>query len=480
MKLGSQKFGTMTFPKDYDVLRVATLNKTDLAGGNNKFYQIEAHVSKDKKKFRLYSRYGRVGQEGMQEERVPDQDEASLLSAFDSLKAEKTKASKGYVEVKMAATKIGSAVTNAQILSDDVKKDKVKGEDEGDKKDEKTKLDIHDSVAKLVDRLYTEAGQAVRQQLSGSLNTSVENPLGTLTLTQIEHGRGILQEIQQMIADKPKLESTIHADLIKKSNEFYSAIPQTIAHRPKPSEGKKALDEWLATMVLNDAKRLDEKEDLLGLLSDVQGMVKGFASTDVEKKYVEIGCEYTFLPKDDPSYKKISAFHQETRSDRHSWKADIKNIWRVNIKGQREKHVAKMKEVGNVKPLFHGSGPQNILGICKHGLLMRPPGVYITGSMFGNGLYFADQSSKSEQYSFGRFGGGGGKAETFFMFVTDVALGTIKEYEDAQTHLTKPPSGYHSVQGKKGRWLQHNEFIVYELKQHILQYLIEFKTNSRY
>lgn len=477
MKLGSQKFGTMTFPSDYDVIRVATLNKTDLAGGNNKYYQIEAHVSKDKKKFRLYSRYGRVGADGMQEERVPTQNETALLEAFESLKSEKTGKSKGYVEVKMAATKIGSSVTNTQILSDDIKKDKITV---SDKDDEKTKLNIHKSIEKLVDRLYTEAGQAARQQLSGSLNTSVENPLGTLTLSQIEHGRNILQEIQQMIADKPKLKGTIHSDLIQKSNQFFSAIPQTIPHRPKPSEGQKALDAWLKTIVLNDEERLDGKEELLGLLSDVQGMAKGFATTDIEKKYVEIGCEYTFLDKDDPHFKKIEDFHQTTRSNRHDWKAAIQNIWRVSIKGQKDKHLPTMKDVGNVKPLFHGSGPQNILGICKHGLLMRPPGVYITGSMFGNGLYFADQSSKSEQYSFGRYGGGSGKGETYFMFVTDVALGTIKEYEDAQPHLSKPPSGFHSVQGKKGRWLVHNEFITYDVKQHILQYLIEFKTNNRY
>lgn len=479
MKLGSQKFGTMSFPTDYDVIRTVTLNKTDLAGGNNKYYQIEAHVSKDKKKFRLYSRYGRVGADGQQEERIPDQNEEALLSAFDSLKAEKTGKSKGYVEVKMAATKIGSSVNNAQILSDDVKKEKL-AKDDKDKDGKKTKINLHPSVEKLIDRLYTEAGQAVRQQLSGSLNTTVENPLGTLTLTQIQHGRSILQEIQQMIVDKPKMKGTIHADLIKKSNEFFSAIPQKIAHRPKPSEGKKALDEWLATMVLNDEKRLDDKEELLELLSDVQGMVKGFASTDLEKKYVEIGCEYVHLGKDEESYKKIEKFHQSTRSDRHDWKAEIKNIWRVVIKGQKDKHLPTMKEVGNIKPLFHGSGPQNILGICKRGLLMRPPGVYITGSMFGNGLYFADQSSKSEQYSFGRYGGGSGKGETYFMFVTDVALGKIKEYEDAQTHLTEPPRGFHSVQGKKGRWLVHNEFIVYDIKQHILQYLIEFKTNNRW
>lgn len=467
----------MKFPDDFEVVASATLNKTDLAGGNNKFYQIEAHKSKDGKKFRLFSCYGRVGAPGMQEERVPEQNEPSLLAAFESLKAEKTSKSKGYVEVKMATTKVGSSVGNAQILSDDVKKDKVTAEGEKPV----SKLSLHRSVEKLVDRLYAEAGHAVKQQLSGSLNSTMENPLGTLTLTQINHGRSVLQDIQKLIADKPKLKGTINADLIDLSNAFYSAIPQKIPHRPKPSLGQKALDEWLKTIVLNDEKRLDDKEEMLGLLSDVQGMVKGFASTDIEKKYSEIGCEYTHLDKSDDRFKRVEKYMLESRSDRHSWKASVENIWTVSVKGQKEKHVDQMKKVGNIKPLFHGSGPQNILGICKHGLLMRPPGVYITGSMFGNGLYFADQSSKSEQYAFGRYGGGSGRGETFFMFVADVALGNIKQYEDAQSHLTKAPSGYHSVQGKKGRYLVHNEFIIYELHQHILQYLIEFKTSgSRY
>lgn len=466
----------MTFPKDYDVIRTATLNKTDLAGGNNKFYQIEAHVSKDKKKFRLFSCYGRVGSDGQKEERVPPQDENSLLAAFESLKAEKTGRSKGYVEVKMAAVKVGSSVANAQILSDDVKKDKLitAGDDKA-----APKVTLHNSVQKLVDRLYEEAGQAVQRQLSGSLNATAENPLGTLTLSQIDHGRGILQEIQQLIADKPKVKGTVHKDLVDLSNKFFSAIPQKIAHRPKPSEGQKALDEWLKTIVLNDEQRLDDKEELLKLLSDVQGMVGGFATSDIYKKYQEIGCEYTYVDRTDERYKKVEDYVNKSRSTRHDWKVDVVNLWTVNVKGQKDKHVPTMKGVGNIKPLFHGSRPQNILGICKKGLLLRPPGVYITGSMFGNGLYFADQSSKSEQYSFGGgWGSRGSNKDTYFMFVADVALGKIKEYEDAQSHLTKAPSGYHSVLGKKGRYLYHNEFIIYDIKQHVLQYLIEFRTRN--
>jgi hypothetical protein len=65
------------------------------------------------------------------------------------------------------------------------------------------------------------------------------------------------------------------------------------------------------------------------------------------------------------------------------------------------------------------------------------------------------------------------------MFVADVALGKVKKYYDAQTHLQKPPRGYDSVMGAKGSYLYHNEFIIYTLRQQILQYLIEFKTRNR-
>jgi poly [ADP-ribose] polymerase len=477
MKIKSSKFGTHPFPSDYDVVRTATLNKTDLSGGNNKFYIIEAHVSKSGKKFRLYSRYGRVGKNGQQEERIPDQSRAALDAAFDTLLKEKTSKRKGYVEVKVAQSAMGSAVAQKMVLSDDVKKDKVITSGGNDKKG--AVITLHPSVVKLVDRLFAEAGKAVRRQLSGTLQTSAENPLGTLTLTQIEDGRSILQEIQQLLTSRPSLKGSIDKRLLDLSNRFYSAIPQQMAKRPRSAEGKAAMDRWLKKMALNDEGILDDKEDLLQLLSDVQGTVGGFATSDTQARYREIGCQYDWLDPKDPKRKKVESYMQKSRSRHHDWKCKVLNVWGMSVKGQRDAHVPTMKEVGNIKPLFHGSGPQNVLGICKHGLLMRPPGVYITGSMFGNGLYFADQSSKSEQYAFGRFGGGRGRGQSFFMFVTDVALGKIKKYQSAQTSLTKPPRGYNSVQGQKGSYLLHNEFIVYSLEQHILQYLVEFQTSSR-
>jgi poly [ADP-ribose] polymerase len=476
MKLKSQSLGTFSFPADFTVEKTATLNKADLTEGNNKYYQIEAHVSKDKKKFRLYSRYGRVGHGGTEEERIPPQDLNSLLAAFESLKAEKTSSRKGYVEVHMAATKMGSTVNNARILSDDIKKDKLTSDSKGDKQKKDAGLVVPAEVGKLVTRLFEEAGQAVRSSLSGSLQTTAENPLGTLTLTQINTGKNVLQEIQDLLTAKPKLIGGINQDLIDLSSKFYSSIPQVMELRPKKSDGATAMNEWLKKLALNEAEKLDKQTELLDLLSDVQGMVGGFATTDVAKKYSEIGCEYTLVDDKEDSFKRVKEYFTASHSRHHSWSAKMVRLWRVNVKGQKAKHLPVMQEVGNIKPLFHGSGPQNILGICKHGLLMRPPGVYVTGSMFGNGLYFADQSSKSQQYAFGRYGGGSGSGDTYFMFVADVALGKIKKYQNSQSHLSAAPKGYHSVQGEAGSGLVHNEFIIYTLQQHLLQYLIEFST----
>jgi len=425
VKIRSQRFGTNDFPSQYEVVMSATLNKTDLTGGNNKFYQIEGHEADGE--FRLYSCYGRVGHSGVEEERIPEQDIDSLKAAFDTLR-----------------------------------------------------LQLDSGVSRLVTRLYEEAGAAVRSSLSGSLQTTEENPLGTLTLTQIESGRSVLQDIQKLLTKKPKLQGSIHRDILDLSNQFYSSIPQTMSKRPTSKAGKKAMDSWLQSMALNNDIVLDEKEDLLKLLSDVQGMVGGFATTDADKRYADIGCEYIPLEKGGPKFRKVEKFMQSTRSRHHGWGVEVVNIWGMSVKGQKSKHVGTMKKVGNVKPLFHGSRSANILGICKSGLLMRPPGVYITGSMFGNGLYFADQSSKSEQYSTSRFGGGGSRSHTYFLFVVDVALGKVKKYERAQMHLSEPPGGYHSVQGTKGYSLLHNEFIIYSLGQHIMQYLIEFKPKGNH
>jgi poly [ADP-ribose] polymerase len=453
MGLKAYPFGTHMFPDKFDVVDSVTLQCTDLIENNNKFYQIELHEAGSE--YRIYSCYGRTGAPGKKEERIPH-GAWEAKDEFSRLRKEKMRK---YTQVMVATTSKGTETGNSKILSTDVKLTVVPA--------------VHSSIpmqiGNLVARLYEEAGSTVSGQLSGSLKSSVENPLGTLTLGQIDSGKEILKQVNALLHGNKSLIDTTAPEIITLTNQFYSAIPHKIE---LPSRNNR--DAWLKQYALNNSQILDEKYDLLDLLGNVQGMVKGFGS-DLDTKYREIGCEFEYLDKSSPYYKSIENHILSTQSDKHYWKIRVQNVWAVKVKAQEEpSYKNKMDYVKNVQPLFHGSRPCNILGICKKGLLLRPPGAYVTGSMFGNGLYFADQSTKSSQYSTARFGGTGTNKNTYFMFVTDVALGRIKEFSNAQPSLNSAPAGYDSVQGVKGSSLVHNEFIIYDIHQQKLQYLVEF------
>jgi poly [ADP-ribose] polymerase len=127
-----------------------------------------------------------------------------------------------------------------------------------------------------------------------------------------------------------------------------------------------------------------------------------------------------------------------------------------------------------VKELFHGSRNANILGILTKGLLIAPANVPSTGYMFGRGLYFANRSTKSTQYSVGRYNGGNNGRDNAFLFLADVAVGKMKEY-DSGHYQDYAPHGYDSVKGVAGRQLLHDEFIVYNVSQARIKYVVDFK-----
>jgi len=460
--LETYSFGHNSFDASFDVVKTVTLQKTDMVEGNNKFYQIELHKGKTSGKFRIYSCYGRTGgRTPAKEERIPP---SGLEEAeFDWLQRSKEK--KKYKKVDMVATKLGTDEGNQKILSQDFKKDNVTST-AGVKV---ATISLDPTVVGLVKRLYSEAGQSCKSQLNGSLQATASNPLGTLSLTQIKEGKDILLAANNLLSKKKSLIDSIEPEVLELTNSFYSAIPQQIPLRPKDADGRK---EWMRLHAINNSKILDEKSDLLDLLGDVKGMLAGFATDDIVVKYQELNCEMqSASPTEFDWAKKLL---EGSQSRHHSWKLKAKRIWKISSKGQKG-YRDYVEKIGNVQPLFHGSRAANIMGICKKGLLLRPPGAYVTGSMFGNGLYFADQSTKSSQYATARFGGSAGNENTFFMYIADVALGKIKKLQDSDSSLVKAPHGYDSIQGEKGRSLIHNEFIVYDVRQNELKYLIEFE-----
>lgn len=129
---------------------------------------------------------------------------------------------------------------------------------------------------------------------------------------------------------------------------------------------------------------------------------------------------------------------------------------------------------------WHGSRNENWFNILQTGLLIRPSGAVHTGSMFGDGIYFADKAQKSIGYTSlrGSYWAHGGDSKAF-LALFDVHLGNQKEilhhdsscYKLCDSVLKK--DGYDSVFAKGGADLRNNEYIVYKPEQCTVSHLIE-------
>lgn len=162
----------------------------------------------------------------------------------------------------------------------------------------------------------------------------------------------------------------------------------------------------------------------------------------------------------------------------------IKRIYKVvNKKTQAifDKHYGKAR-FKDRKLFWHGSRNENWFNIVQSGLLIRPSGAVHTGSMFGDGIYFANKAQKSLGYSSLRGSRwSGGSSDKGFLALYDVYHGKQKEilHHDSSCYsLSKSvmeKEGYESVFAMGGADLINDEFIIYDGKQCTIAYLVEYQ-----
>jgi len=163
-------------------------------------------------------------------------------------------------------------------------------------------------------------------------------------------------------------------------------------------------------------------------------------------------------------------------------KGQARNIYKViNVKTQAifDNHYAKA-ETKKKRLYWHGSRNENWFNILQTGLLIRPSGAVHTGSMFGDGIYFADKAQKSIGYSSLRGSywtkGGDDKA---FLALFDVQVGKQKEILHHTSSCyslsakVMKQEGFDSVFAQGGADLRNNEFIVYDGAKCTISHLIE-------
>lgn len=302
------------------------------------------------------------------------------------------------------------------------------------------KCDNSDAV-EFIRSIYKVTAKATNS-FSGTKESTKDNTLGLklLRYEDIVKGIKIMDKIDAEVKGK-KREDVIYA----LSLEYYETIPRDVKG------------------VIDSTSKVDNEYDVLETYLGVNKVKDAFETEDDAVIYEKL--KYGIIarvPSDE--YRYIKHFVESTVAKNHHYKLKVTNMYKLDNK---ENKYPFDKELGNVKLLFHGTGTANLYPIlCSRLVLPTRSG------MFGRGIYFADNYSKSANYSFG-YWGGDTKGEKKYIFVAEVALGRQAKYTSAQGRLTKPPKGFDSVMGCKGANLYNNEFIVYNENQARLKYVVE-------
>ena len=417
------------FPDQFQIIKNAVLSRTSLEANNNKFYVLEVHEAGGQ--YRLFTNYGRVGADGVKEGRFGDSRE-EVLAEFERILKEKTGPRKGYVPVEVEKATVGSNALRAE--TEHTFRAKRTGQSS-----------LHGDIVNFIEHIYDES--------KSELVRRIETPLGSLSKSQIERGADKLREIRfALVRD--------HQDrIVPLTGQYYSLIP----HR---------LGRWtdIADVAINSIEKADAEEELLQLMRDVYH-VQNDLEAEVDRKYRALGASLEVVDRDDPLYRRIERKVLDTQSRHHYFKIKVNRVFHACLPDERTRFEAKGQTCGNVHELFHGTKNCNMVGILSRGLLIAPKSAPVTGYMFGKGIYFADQSSKSAQYS---LMWANNRRPFGYLFLADVALGKVKK-ETGPLYREEAPHGYHSVQGCKGQSLVHNEFIIYQTAQCTLRYITEIQ-----
>jgi poly [ADP-ribose] polymerase 2/3/4 len=459
------------FPANFKVVKHQIFQKADLGENNNKYYSIELHDGMSS--FRVFTHYGRLDDlesnpdAGAKESRFfSSQHEAQR--EYDRIIKQKTGDRKGYKEISVAASKIGSSAVRGKSAGelDSKTLEKIQPKEEEAKVEQLPKVTIDESIRNLVSYLYGEATTALTATVQAKITAKgIETPLGILTIGQIDKGESILKEIYALIqlGAQPH-----HGDLFHKSSAFYTAIPHKL--------GRTKAD--LQSAFIGTVQAVSEKQETLQLMRDMLTVngEKGnvLASDDVVQKYQALSCTIEPLASNHPKRMEIEEYIRKSlvkSKDVHPT-----NVFEVRRPGEYEVYEEK---VGNHKMLFHGSRSKNWVGLLSRGILMpkivQTMGVHRTDAgWLGNGIYFGDAACTAAFYATA------GKKGTKFMAICQVALGKIRDYHNITYGLESAPPGYdsnHGVRRKPGVSSQFDddEFVVYRTSQQKMLYLVEFK-----
>jgi hypothetical protein len=190
----------------------------------------------------------------------------------------------------------------------------------------------------------------------------------------------------------------------------------------------------------------------------------------------ETGVSFSRNPLDEGSAEYLSVHDRVTKYvlPMHNWYPRITKIEKVeNLERELLFEEYKTQAFSDYAELkFHGTDDAGVEGITKGGFRIGKPGMY------GAGIYFATDSSKSSQEIYTK---GSNK-----LLLCDVLLGNAKEVHSADNSLTGQrlkKEGFDSVfaprNTKDTGGVLNDEFVVFDPRQAVVRYVIHYSHSSQ-
>ncbi|KAL5340119.1 poly polymerase catalytic domain-containing protein [Aspergillus crustosus] len=477
----------------------ATLNQTVSAANNNKFYRVQLLNSKDGAKYQVWTRWGRVGENG-QSAHLGDGSLDSAKSFFE--KKFKDKSGLTWKD------RLNPPKNNKYTF---IERNYEESEDE----EETPVTKVAKEPSKAVE---SKLPAAVRNLISFIFNQEYflstmaqmsydakKLPLGKLSKRTLTMGYETLKELAELAATHSLAASRygvpLQTAMEQLSNRYFTTIPHVFGRNRPP--------------VLNDEAYIKKEVELLETLTDMEvanSIMKDSSKAEdvnpIDRQYQGLGMqEMTPLDHSSIEFHELQNYLTQSRGSTHHLSYKVIDIFRIERQGEYDRFntspFASLKN-GNRRLLWHGSRSTNYGGILSQGLRIAPPEAPVSGYMFGKGVYFADMSSKSANYCC-PFNSGGkallllGDVEVgdplYELYNSDYNAGDNAKKEGKIATLGKGqtiPGGWKDAgcihpdlqgvqvpdvasgpgqhSGNQG-YLQYNEYIVYDVAQIRLRYL---------
>ncbi|XP_047966104.1 poly [ADP-ribose] polymerase 2 isoform X2 [Salvia hispanica] len=476
----------------YHVLQVgdeiydAMLNQTNLGQNNNKFFVIQVLESDDSGRFMVYFRWGRVGVKGQTKLNGPYTSRQSAITEFEKKFYDKTR------NCWCDRINFVSHPRSYTWLEMDYSESRNEPPAQTEKAPIRTlrpeESKVEPRIAKFISLI---CNMSMMQQQMMEIGYNAEKlPLGKLSEATISKGYGVLKRIADVIgqADRKSLEQL--------SGEFYTVIPHDFGFKKT------------SLFIIDTPQKLKMKLQMVEALGEIEVAMKLIEDgTDMEdplySQYKRLHCELLPLEVHSEEHSMIERYTKNTHAKTHSsYDVNIIQIFKVSREGE-SKQFEKFTSTKNRMLLWHGSRLTNWMGILSQGLRIAPPEAPSTGYMFGKGVYFADMFSKSANYCCSSKA-----ASTGVLLLCEVALGDMAELQWANFNADQLPPGKLSTKGvgstapdiseartledgvivpmgkpkeqsgSKGSLL-YNEYIVYNVEQIRMRYLVQVNFNFK-